>query len=159
MINARAEPVAEKPSFRSAFEQRRCLVIADGYYEWQKVPEQKTKQPYYLRMADSRPFAFAGLWERWKKGEAPIESCTIITTAANQRLSAIHHRMPVILPPSDFETWLSAESDEPAALHALLRPYADHDLAVTPVSRYVNNARNDDPGCLAPAESQQQFSF
>ena len=103
MINARAETVSEKPSFRKAFKVRRCLILADGFYEWQKT--DNGKQPYYIKMQDDSPFAFAGLWEIWQNGEE-IRSATIITTEANDLMNEIHHRMPVILPPEDYGMWL-----------------------------------------------------
>ena len=125
MINARAETVAEKPSFRAAFRQRRCLVAADGFYEWRKTAEapKAPKQPYYIRLESGEPFAIAGLWERWRDpaGET-VESCTLITTEANPALAPIHHRMPVILASADYDAWLDARPASPAALHDLLRP-------------------------------------
>ena len=119
MINARSETVAEKPSFRKAFKDRRCLVLTDGFYEWQRTPDGK--QPYYIHMKDGSPFAFAGLWESWRDGEE-IRSCTIITTEANQLVGEVHSRMPVILPPEDYEVWLDPEFEEKEALTSLLRP-------------------------------------
>ena len=108
MINARGETIAEKPAFRAAFARRRCLVLADGFFEWKKVGQQK--QPYYFRLQDEQPFAFAGLWERWR-GPAgsdgpPLESCTIVTTLANELCRPLHERMPVILEPADYDRWL-----------------------------------------------------
>src|SRR5918993_4030416 len=113
MINARAETVSEKPSFRTAFKKRRCLIVADGFYEWQKT--DNGKQPFYIRMKDSSPFAFAGLWESWDRGEE-IRSCSIITTDANDLMGQIHHRMPVILPPENYGVWLDSDFDEKEAL-------------------------------------------
>ncbi len=162
MINARAETVAEKPAFRAAFRRRRCLLPADGFYEWQRTPDGQ-KQPYLIGLEQDEPFAFAGLWEIWKDSAGTaVESCTIITTTANQRLSAIHHRMPVILAQADFEAWLSADGLSPGAdggvtIHALLRPFPDRAIRTYPVSRYVNHVRNDDPKCLEPAQVQQQL--
>ena len=151
MINARAETVAEKPSFRAAFRQRRCLVAADGFYEWQKAAEGP-KQPYYIRLESDAPFAIAGLWERWRDpaGET-VESCTLITTEANAALAPIHPRMPVILAPADYDAWLDPRPASPDALHDLLRPYPGAEMAVIPIGRHVNNVRNDDPGCIEPA--------
>ena len=155
MINARAETVAEKPAFRAAFKRRRCLLPADGFYEWQ-LGSDKAKQPYVIGLEQDGPFAFAGLWESWKGPEGDrIESCTIITTTANEKLSAIHHRMPVILAPADYEAWLGGDGEDTAALLALLRPYPEEDMRARPISRHVNNVRNDDPACLAPAEARQ----
>lgn len=159
MINARAETVAEKPAFRSAFKRRRCLVVADGFYEWQRGADGE-KQPYVIGLDQEGPMAIAGLWEVWKDpaGER-LESCTIITTAANKRLEAIHHRMPVILGRADFETWLTGGDDDPNTLRALLRPYPEDRIKADPVSRHVNSVRNDDPRCLEPIAVQQQLSL
>ncbi len=150
MINARAETVAEKPSFRSAFRRRRCLVPADGFYEWQKTPGG-AKQPFHIHLEDDAPFAIAGLWERWQPpdGEA-IESCTLITTGANELLRPIHDRMPVILAPADYDAWLDPEPAPAEELKALLRPYPADEMTATAVGRQVNDARNDEPGCVEP---------
>ncbi len=148
MINARSETVAEKPSFRRAFKDRRCLIPADGFYEWQRT--NGGKQPYYFRMKSGRPFAFAGLWESWNGGEE-IHSCTILTTDANDLLGEIHHRMPVILPHEDYELWLDPAVREPEELLPLLAPYPADDMEAYPVSRMVNSPSNDDPGCIEPA--------
>lgn len=147
LINARSETVTEKPSFRAAFRQRRCLVIADGFYEWQR--QERKKQPFYFRLQDGQPFAFAGLWERWKapNGEA-IESCTILTTEANELLRPIHDRMPVILDPKDYELWLDPEVQKPEPLQQLLRPYRSEAMTTYPVSTQVNNPTNNSPECI-----------
>lgn len=147
MINARGETVREKPAFRAAFKKRRCLVLSDGYYEWKKQTDGK--QPYLIHMKSDAPFAYAGLWERWEKGEAPIESCTIITTDSNEVTSDVHDRMPVILKPEDYETWLSEDSD-PDELQSLIKPFEEDILKVDKVSRYVNNVRNQGPECVEP---------
>lgn len=149
MINARAETLAEKPSFRTAFAQRRCLIPADGFYEWHT--EAGVKQPYLIGFEDRRPFAFAGLWERWTKGEEPVVSFTIVTTEASETLRAVHHRMPVILAPEDFDAWLDTEGTSPAAAQTLLRTFDAPDFAARPVSTRVNNVRNDDPSVLEAA--------
>ncbi len=151
MINARAESVAEKPAFRTAFRQRRCLIPADGFYEWQARPSGP-KQPYHIARAAGGPFAFAGLWERWSErgGEEPVESFTIVTTEANRRLAAIHHRMPVILAPADHAAWLDPASGIDA-LQALLRPAPEEAFVATPVSTRVNAVRHDDPSLVEPA--------
>jgi putative SOS response-associated peptidase YedK len=160
MINARAEMVAEKPSFRAAYKRRRCLVLADGYYEWRKEPGGARKTPFFIRLKSkpgagsrgSRPFAFAGLWETWESPEgSPVRSCTIITTTPNDALRAIHDRMPVILAPRDYGIWLSQADAAPATLAPLLRPYPADDMEAFAVSPLVNNPRNDDPRCIAPA--------
>jgi putative SOS response-associated peptidase YedK len=147
MINARSETVAEKPSFRRAFKERRCLIPADGFYEWRK--ENGGKQPYHFRMKDGRPFAFAGLWESWDRyGDGEIQSCTILTTGANDLVSDIHHRMPVILPHEDYELWLTSTIREPDQLLPLLAPYPADGMEAYPVSRRVNNPSNNEPGCV-----------
>ena len=148
MINARAETVSEKPSFRKAFKVRRCLIVADGFYEWQK--SDNGKQPYYIRMQDDSPFAFAGLWESWNNGEE-IRSCTIITTNANDLMDEIHHRMPVILPPEDYGIWLDPDFDEKEPLTTLLKPYPAEAMEAYPVSRRVNKPSNNEPGVVEPA--------
>jgi putative SOS response-associated peptidase YedK len=151
MINARGETVAEKPAFRAAFRARRCLIPADGFYEWKT--EGGAKQPYRIARADRAPFAFAGLWERWEKAPdgVPMETSTIITTDANETLQAIHHRMPVILDAADFAAWL-----DPAArasdLQGLLRPFPSQDLVAYRVSRRVNAVANDDLSLIEPIE-------
>lgn len=149
MINARAETVADKPTFRTAFRRRRCLVPADGYFEWRKTDQGK--QPYYFRLSDERPFAMAGLWEVWDaSGSGPrLESCTIITTDANELTRPIHERMPVILPPAAYDTWLAPEMPPAATLRDLLRPYDSAAMRVDPVGTHVNNPRHDDPQCVA----------
>ena len=149
MINACADTVAEKPSYRQPLAQRRCLIVADGFYEWRSVDGKK--QPYFIRLRDERPFGFAGLWERWSRGEQPIESCTIVTTEANAALAGLHDRMPVILDPRDFDLWLDPAVQEAERLTPLLRPYAGDDLRVSPVSTRVNSPTHEGPQCLAPA--------
>ncbi|MDA0261046.1 MAG: SOS response-associated peptidase [Proteobacteria bacterium] len=150
-INARAETVAEKPSFRDAFARRRCLVLADGFYEWRK--EGNLRQPYLITSNTGGPFVFAGLWERWRPRSANddigvLDTCTIITTDAAPSLHEIHHRMPVILRPQDRDVWLDTEDS--AARLALLRPLPDELLAVTKVSTLVNSVANDDAACIEP---------
>jgi putative SOS response-associated peptidase YedK len=156
MINARGESVAEKPSFRRAFRSQRCLVLTDGYYEWKKTG--KAKHPYYFHRPDDRPFAFAGLRESWTPksasgeldaGEA-IESCTIITTDANEMARDIHDRMPVILREEDYDLWLDHNADNPDSLQALLRPADNEMLEAYPISTYVNKPANQGPECIEP---------
>ena len=146
MINARAETVSEKPSFRSAFKKRRCLILADGFYEWQKTDDGK--QPYHIKMEDDSPFAFAGLWEAWDKYGEEIRSGTIITTDANDLMNEIHHRMPVILHPEDYGLWLDPDFDEKEALTSLLKPYPSDAMEAYPVSRRVNKPANNEPSVL-----------
>jgi len=148
-INAKAETVAEKPSFRSAFKKRRCLVIADGFYEWQR--QGAHKQPMWIGLRSKRPFAFAGLWEHWKPAEGePVETCTIITTEPNDLMATIHNRMPVILAPASYDQWLDPTFQQAEPLKALLRPYPSEELTAFPVSTLVNNPRHDAPQCLEP---------
>lgn len=147
MINARSETAAEKPSFRGAFKKRRCLILADGFYEWQKAGNGG-KQPYYIRMEDGSPFAFAGLWEVWDKHGEEIRSCTILTTEANGLVREIHHRMPVILPPENYDFWLDPDVREREPLLDLLRPHPEDAMEAYPVSRFVNSPSNDDERCV-----------
>ena len=150
LINARGETVAEKPAFRKAFKQQRCLVLADGFYEWKR--EGKTKQPYYIRFKDGRIFAFAGLWERWEKQEPALETCALITTAPNTLMEPIHNRMPVILPEQSYASWLSPSLTNTIYLSGLLDPYPAEDMEAFPVSPMVNNPRHEDPRCIHPLE-------
>jgi putative SOS response-associated peptidase YedK len=150
MINARSETAADKPSFRTPFRQRRCLIPADGFYEWLKTGSGK--QPYAIRFEDGRVFAFAGLWERWRDRETGehLDSCTILTTAPNDLVAPIHDRMPVILPADAWDRWLDVTVTEPDLLQPLLGPHRSDGMVATPVSRRVNSPRNDDPSCLQP---------
>jgi putative SOS response-associated peptidase YedK len=154
LINARAETVAEKPSFRSAFKRRRCLIVADGFYEWQH--QEKKKQPFYIRLQHGKPFGFAGLWEQWKSpsGEE-IDSCTIVTTEANELMRSLHDRMPVILNPQDYDLWLNPEVQDPEALQKLLRPYASSAMTAYPVSTLVNNPRHNSSECIKPISEER----
>jgi putative SOS response-associated peptidase YedK len=147
MINARAETVAVKPAYRNAFRLRRCLIVADGFYEW-KV-EGRVRQPYYFRLADDRPLAFAGLWERWEKRGDVVESCALIVTEANLQARKIHDRMPVILPRDTYDLWLDTAANQ-RQLTALLHPYDASGLVIYPVSRLVNKSANDLPECVVP---------
>jgi putative SOS response-associated peptidase YedK len=153
LINARSETLAEKPSFRSAYRKRRCIVPADGFYEWAKRPDGK--QPFYIHASDSTLLAFAGLWERWTPpddGEV-IDSFTIVTTAANDRMRPLHDRMPVILAPEAVARWLDPAS-EPDALSDLLCPCPDARLALHPVTRAVGNVRNEGPELIAAVSEE-----
>jgi putative SOS response-associated peptidase YedK len=151
-INARGDTVAEKPAFRSAFKKRRCMIIADGYYEW--LTDGKAKLPQLYEIDGGKPFAFAGLWEYWPgpkdgpKAEA-IESCSIITTDANELASNVHDRMPVILDPADYDCWLDPACEDRAKLERLIRPFGGQTMTVRPVSTYVNNVKNQGEECLA----------
>jgi putative SOS response-associated peptidase YedK len=147
-INARAETVAEKPTFRASFRKRRCLIPATGFFEWQATNGHK--QPYNIRVGDGKLFAFAGLWEHWEpKDQPPIESCTIIVTEANDAVAPIHDRMPVILHPDTYNTWLDPNYREKEALKALLKPCPVHWINAYPVSTHVNKPQNDDAACVA----------
>jgi len=149
MINARAETVAGKPAFRTPFRHRRCLVPVDGYYEWASLGNRK--QPYFIHMRDESPFFLAGLWDRWEKGGAdPLESFTIVTTAANAFSADIHDRMPVILDPEHHPQWLDPGVSSAAELEPLLSPYRSTGLALRPVSTYVNSPKNNGPRCVDP---------
>ncbi|MFQ5854445.1 MAG: SOS response-associated peptidase [Anaerolineae bacterium] len=150
MINARAETVAEKPSYRVPFAKRRCLVIADGFYEWQKVGDKKI--PMYIRLKSGHPIGFAGLWDVWvpADGGDPLKSCTIITTTPNELLAPIHNRMPVILPRDAIDDWLTLDGSNQEELLALLKPYPAAELEAYAVSRYVNSPANDSPKCIQP---------
>jgi len=150
LFNARSETAHEKPSFRTAWKRRRCLIVADGFYEW--TPRNRDHQPYHFRPLDSQLLALAGLYEAWRgEGGEILESCTVLTTAASADLQGIHHRMPAILAPSDFETWLAADSD-PDRLRDLMASAPEGTLQRRAVSRSVNSPRVDDASCLDPIE-------
>lgn len=150
MINARAETLAEKPSFRASYRRRRCLVLTDGFYEWKREPGQRNKTPYLVKMASGEPFAFAGLWELWRPDETPIVSCTIITTEPNAVVAPIHNRMPVILPRDAYDRWLDPEEQSPRALQPLLAPYPADEMTAHAISTYVNNPAHEGPQCVKP---------
>ena len=150
MINARAETVASRPAFRSAFRRQRCLIPADGFYEWKKVGAQK--QPYYFSFRSGEPFAFAGLWEHWGHDGSAIDSCTIITTEPNELAAQVHDRMPVIIGREDYDRWLDPENHSTSELQALLVPCPADEMAMRPVSRRVNSPRNEGPECTAETE-------
>jgi len=147
MNNARAETVAQKPSFREAFRQRRCLIPASGFYEWKL--ESGRKQPYYIYPSRGQLFSFAGLWEQWNGATGSLETCAIITTDANGKMAAVHERMPVIVSPGEYSAWLSGDAYEKVAL----RPCPDEAIDIRRVSRAVNNARNDGPELIEPEGS------
>ncbi len=159
LINARAETLEEKPSFRTAFKRRRCIIPATGFYEWGKG-EGKTKQPYYIHLKDTPVFGFAGLWETWHSLDGDmVETCTIITTEPNDLIRPLHHRMAVILDPEDYDLWLSPDELPPMALKPLLNSYPAEQMAYYPISTLVNNVRNDSPECIKPLMPPQQSSF
>ena len=157
--NARAEGVDVKSSFRGAFRKRRCLVAADGFYEWQK--SGKTKTPMYIRLKSGKPFGFAGLYEVWKpKPDSALQhevaTCTIITTEPNELMKPIHHRMPVILPEKAEDLWLDPKIDNIPTLRSLLRPYPEDEMEAYEVSTFVNSPRNNTPQCIAPVGETPQ---
>jgi putative SOS response-associated peptidase YedK len=149
MINARAETVAEKPSYRASFKRQRCLVPADGFYEWQATGGRK--QPFYFRFEGGGPFALAGLWDRWEKGEGePVETFTILTTEPNEIVAPVHQRMPVILDHEGMAIWLDPAIEDPEQLTQLLGPFPAAGMEAYPVSTYVNSPGNDTPRCIEP---------
>lgn len=151
LINARADTLAEKPSFRSAYRRRRCLIPATGFYEWKASPGSKSKTPMYITLASGKPFAFAGLWESWHSPDgSQILSCTIITTEPNELMAGIHNRMPVILPSEAYPLWLDANDRSPDELNGLLMPYPAEQMAAFPVSRQVNSPQVDAPELILP---------
>ena len=154
MINARSETLAEKPSFRTPYKRRRCLILTDGFYEWKAEPGSKTKTPFYIRLKSEKPFAFAGLWEAWSPNidDDPLLSCTIITTSPNSLMETIHRRMPVILEPDGYEQWLDPSDQSPTQLDGLLKSYPAEEMEAYPVSRLVNRPSNDSPDCIVPVE-------
>ena len=157
-INARAETAATKPAFRKPFRERRCLVPADGFYEWER--HGRRKQPWHIRMRDARPFAFAGLWDRWQPAEgAPVETVTIVTTAPNALVSRIHDRMPAILPTTEYGLWLDPAVQDVERLQALLRPYPEDEMLAYPVGTQVNNPANDSPDVIAPLNPDRTLLF
>ena len=146
-INARAETVADKPTYRQAFRQRRCLIPVDGFYEWQKT--EGRKQPHCIGLADGAPFVFAGLWERWEREGQVVESCTILVTQANQRIAAIHDRMPVILDATEYDAWLEPTIRDPDQLLPLLRPYRAEGVTLWPVGFQINRPKSEGPELMA----------
>lgn len=161
LINCRSETAAEKPSFRSAFRRRRCLILADGYYEWERIGKQRL--PWYIHRTDETPFAMAGLWETWRPDPksdtdaAPHFSCTILTTRSNQRTSSLHDRMPVILSSLDEDTWLNSDLSKREELEHLFEPFPSDDITLRPVTTHVNNARHEDEACLEPRSTQRKL--
>ncbi len=161
MINARAETVEARPAYRLAFERFRCLIVADGFYEWQPAAAGQrrptgSKQPFHITRADGAPFAFAGLWSVWHgPGEEHLRTCTIVTTAANQAVAPLHDRMPVILPAGGEAEWLKADTAR-SRLHELMAGLRAADTRLRPVSTAVNDARYDGSECLAPPLAKTQ---
>ena len=154
MINARSDTVADKPAYRQAFRQRRCLIPASGFYEWRKMPHGK--QPYRIGMDDNGVMALAGLWEHWEGKGRSLDSCTIIVTDSNDLIRTIHERMPVILDPDDFDRWLDPDTADIVAMQAMLKPHASDAMSVWPVSQRVNSPSNDDQACMQAIEIDQE---
>ncbi len=158
MINARAETIATKPSFREAFKKRRCLILADGFFEWKG--KKGDKQPMFITLPDKSPFAFAGLWEIWHDSQNPDEgykSCAIITRQAEGAIKALHHRMPVILHPEAYDAWLDPENQTLDALAPILQNRALTELVFHPVAKQVNSVRNNDPPNITPVQTEFDF--
>ena len=153
LINARAETVFDKPAFRGAVRKRRAIIPADGFYEWARKHDHK--QPYFIRAANGRTLALAGLWERWEGPDEIVESCAILTTRANRTVRRIHDRMPVILAPESYDQWLEADSENLESLRELFAPFPDGEMVSHPVSPYVNNTDHEGPRCMEPAEQEQ----
>ena len=154
MINARAETLFEKPSFRGPYKYHRCVILANGFYEWQQRPGEKVKTPYFIRLKNGRPFAFAGLWDEWHSPDgSQIKSCTIVTTNPNSLVAPIHNRMPVILPSHTLLRWLDPSPIYNNSLEDLLTPYPAEEMVAAPVSSYVNNPANIGPDCILEVKS------
>lgn len=160
LINARGESLAEKRAFRDAFRQRRCLVIADGFYEWHEVEKGKPKVPYYIRMRNEEPFTFAGLWSRWKRRSGgELLTCTIVTQDSNELIGRIHPRMPAIIPPEKRAEWMDPGNRDVEALLGLLAPYDAERMEMYEVTRYVNSPQHEGELCIRPAEKWDLFSL
>lgn len=154
-INARSETAAQKPTFRAAFRYKRCLIPADGFYEW-SVNGRK-KQPFFIHLEDRKPFAFAGLWESWTGADGSVlETCSILTTEANEKLAELHHRMPVILPEASYWDWLDPSENRAKALQPFLKPYPSDAFSYYPVSERVNSPKNDDEACVEKREEEKE---
>jgi putative SOS response-associated peptidase YedK len=152
LINARGETLEEKPAFRSSLKYKRCLILADGFYEWKGGEGKKVKTPFFIHMKDRKPFAFAGLWDSWNSPDGSlIKSCTIITTEPNELTGIIHNRMPVILHPRDYAKWLDPSPQTPERLKPLIKPYPANLMDAYPVSTLVNTPANDIPELVVPA--------
>ena len=152
LINARAETLAEKPAFRGSLKYKRCLILADGFYEWKSADGKKSKTPFFIHMKDRKPFAFAGLWDSWNSPEgSQLKTCTIITTEPNELMSLLHNRMPVILHPRDYDKWLDPSPQTPDQLTPLLKPFPANMMDAYPVTPLVNKPANDIPELVVPA--------
>jgi putative SOS response-associated peptidase YedK len=157
MINARAETLAQKKSFARVFKTQRCLVVADGFYEWRKLTDGKRKIPMYVHLRADRPFGFAGLYENWKSKDGKLlQTCTIITTQPNELMMSIHNRMPAIITPNERNVWLNKEIQDPEVLMPLLRPYDSTRMEAYMVSTRVNSPSYNEPDCIEPVRNGQQ---
>ena len=153
LINARSETLAEKPSFRSSLKYKRCLIFADGFYEWKGAPGKKAKTPFFIHMKDRQPFAFAGLWDSWNSPDgSQIKTCTIITTEPNELMALLHNRMPAILQPRDYAKWLDPSAQTPDQLLPLLKSFPADRMDAYPVTPLVNKPANDIPELVVPAK-------
>jgi putative SOS response-associated peptidase YedK len=153
LINARGETLEEKPAFRGSLKYKRCLILADGFYEWKSVPGRKTKTPFFIHMKDRKPFAFAGLWDSWNSPDGSlIKSCTIITTEPNELMAIIHNRMPAILHPRDYAKWLDPSPQTPDQLKPLIKSFPADVMDAYPVSPLVNKPSNDAPELVVPVQ-------
>jgi putative SOS response-associated peptidase YedK len=163
LINARAESVADKPAFKTAFLKRRCILPADGFYEWQPVAGRQQKQPVFVHRRDGEPMAFAGLWEVWRDHARPdtpwLLSCAIVTTRANATMAPVHDRMPVVLPEPAWDTWLDPRTDDQGRLEALLVPAPDETIELWPVSSMVNRADNNGPELTDRVEPEEPLTL
>ena len=156
MINARSETVAERPTYRHALRRRRCLVVADGFYEWKKVGDGK--QPHFIYLKSKQPFGFAGLYEHWQDEHGnELDLCTILTCPANEFMAALHDRMPVMIPPEEYEFWLDPDNQNADAIVPFLLPYPADQMAEHTVSSFVNRPGNDAPRCVESAEGEMLF--
>jgi putative SOS response-associated peptidase YedK len=152
LINARGETLGEKPSFRGVYKYKRCLILADGFYEWKSQPGSKTKVPQFIHLKTGKPFAFAGLWDEWRSPDgSEIRSCTIVTTAPNTLMAAIHDRMPVILDPADYAEWIDKAVREPESINHLIKAFPAELMQAYPISTLVNSPANDRPELILPA--------
>jgi putative SOS response-associated peptidase YedK len=156
MFNARSETLTEKPAFKRPFRKQRCVILADGFYEWQSIPDERRKQPVYIRLKSREVFGLAGLWDTWQQADgAPLISSTVITTTPNELMGQVHSRMPVILTPESVPTWLSMDAVPDGDLMACLGRYPDADMEIYPVSTAVNKSGHNDPECVVPIDGRE----
>ncbi len=157
LINARSETLPQKPAFRGPFKYKRCLIPADGFYEWKTARGAKVKTPYFIYLKNRLPFAFAGLWDEWHAPDGSlVKSCAIVTTQPNELIASLHNRMPVIVRPGDYTQWLDPAPQPPENLLPLLRPYPAEEMSAHPVSTLVNRPQNDRSECVLPVSSKKE---